>query len=217
MLACLATLVISPLESSQAEAQQGLYHLSLSLFDRVGLPDRVLRTMRKEIEGSYANIGVHIQMEIYGPSVPSVPSLKAPTVQVLLWPRDGTLFQVSDKTMGLVLLKAGQAPESAYIFFPAVVRALTQGRRKSVADLTSFELGRALGRVVAHELIHVVAPRHPHSQHGLTQRALTKEFLSSLRPAKLDPIAVKAFIRSLQNRTPLEAEALPTTQALSRQ
>ena len=45
--------------------------------------------------------------------------------------------------MGLVLLKEGQAPKSAYVFFPAVVRALTRGRRNSVSDLTSIELGRA--------------------------------------------------------------------------
>lgn len=40
-------------------------------------------------------------------------------------------------------------------------------------------LGRAMGRVLAHELYHIVADRAEHSQGGVTQRALTPQQLTS--------------------------------------
>ena len=40
-------------------------------------------------------------------------------------------------------------------------------------------LARALARVVAHEIVHSVAPEAPHSQSGLMQQKLTKAHLTA--------------------------------------
>ena len=55
-------------------------------------------------------------------------------------------------------------------------------------------LGRALARVMAHELIHLLAPELPHAPAGLMKATLSRDFLR--RPAT--PLLEPALARTLR-------------------
>ncbi|HEY2946140.1 MAG TPA: hypothetical protein VGN09_27150 [Vicinamibacteria bacterium] len=59
------------------------------------------------------------------------------------------------------------------------------------------EVARALGRVVAHELVHAVAPDVAHTRTGLMAEKLGREFLLHAR-AGLGPAEEKAFRAGVQ-------------------
>ena len=197
LLAWLTLLVISPSESALAQSEHVPIQLRLNLVDRIGLPDEVCRVMGAEIEKSFKRTGVQILITVYEAHDLAAPSLEEPTVRVHIWPRNGTFLQASPMAMGAVRLQNGHELESTHVFFLVVVQTLARGRG-SVADLTSLELGRGLGRVIAHELIHAIAPRLPHSRHGLMHHAMTTDFLRRTRPATLDRFTVEAFTRGLK-------------------
>jgi hypothetical protein len=57
-------------------------------------------------------------------------------------------------------------------------------------------LGRALGRVVAHEVIHAIAPEAPHAGTGLMRHALDRNFLLGTK-ASVDARCATAFLTRL--------------------
>lgn len=73
-----------------------------------------------------------------------------------------------------------QAPMGAtidthvFVLCSEVARALTVGGRRSNGP----ELSRAVGRVVAHELVHALAPRIKHARFGLMAHSLTAAALT---------------------------------------
>jgi hypothetical protein len=82
-------------------------------------------------------------------------------------------------TMGSVI--AGpDAPRAAWIYLDSVLRALRL--RAEVAQMglaQTRELGIALGKVAAHELIHTMAPELPHAESGLMSANLGRSTLIS--------------------------------------
>jgi hypothetical protein len=63
-------------------------------------------------------------------------------------------------------------------------------------------LARAIGRVIVHEVIHVLAPDYPHTSSGLMNWHLTQRFLTKPR-ASLDAVSsrvVRAEIQALGNQ-----------------
>lgn len=82
-------------------------------------------------------------------------------------------------------------PSPIWIFTGNIRWALGQtGRAPSEAD--GRELAAAIGHVVAHELVHALAPRHPHSTSGLMGPTLNRQSLLTERTT-LD----KGWARSL--------------------
>jgi hypothetical protein len=66
-------------------------------------------------------------------------------------------------------------------------------------------LARALGRIVAHELVHTIVPRHSHTETGLMRSVLNRREL--LAPSlELDPASREAFLTALAE----QASAMPT-------
>jgi hypothetical protein len=62
------------------------------------------------------------------------------------------------------------------VYFPTLLGLLgvPQGRIPTMAPLSRRKVGIALGRVVAHELVHALRPRLPHSSHGLMAPLLSR-------------------------------------------
>jgi hypothetical protein len=93
-----------------------------------------------------------------------------------------------------------QEPNRAVWAFLENVRwTLGQGRDLPAVDLERT-LGLALGRVVAHEVIHSVAPEEPHSRSGLMSHSMNQTLLSSGK-APLDARCARAFLSGLAVRT----------------
>jgi hypothetical protein len=99
--------------------------------------------------------------------------------------------------MGLVM--RDQLPTRAVWVFLSSVR-WTLGHPAPERPLTSreaWEVGLALARVVAHEVVHAIAPDAPHSHGGLMNHSLNRAFLLGPRSPLTGPCA-RAFLDQLQ-------------------
>jgi hypothetical protein len=83
-----------------------------------------------------------------------------------------------DRIMGLVL-RDHEAPSPAWVFVDNV-RSTLRTRRGWATD--GRDLGVAVGRVAAHEVIHALAPEHPHARTGLMAGMLDRAALLGPRP-----------------------------------
>ncbi len=99
-------------------------------------------------------------------------------VNVNLMPIDSSNWSLPKHTMGVVI--GEEVPRQAvYIFYPSVLRTLgydlVPDRRRSPRERA--RLTRALGRVVAHELVHAIVPDREHDHEGLLNAKLKRRHL----------------------------------------
>jgi nucleotide-binding universal stress UspA family protein len=81
-----------------------------------------------------------------------------------------------------------------YIFLEQVRRVLGHlaNHDSSETAREHAELARALARILAHEVVHVVAPDHPHATSGLMVARLRRGPLTK-RKARIDQACARAF------------------------
>ena len=96
---------------------------------------------------------------------------------------------------------------AAWVYVGAVARALGFGGPPYRWAPWRQMMTTALGRVVAHEVVHVIAPEVPHAQHGLLRPHLRPADLTGPRP-RLDPDSARGFLRGWARRTHSAALAL---------
>jgi hypothetical protein len=174
----------------------GRFALGLLLIDRQGLSQDVRRSVGSHIERLLESSGVDVRTVVS--LNPTIASPDFPVVEVRLWPRDGSVLQADRSAMGIVRVDRGQV-ESVHVFYPVIVSTLLDGD-ESIEDLSSREIGRAVGRVIAHELVHAIAPGLPHARFGLMQPVMDKAFLRGLRPTPIDGRSAKVFQRQVEAR-----------------
>jgi hypothetical protein len=104
--------------------------------------------------------------------------------------------------------RRGAQSHTTWVYLSNVLWALglhdKGARRLSIQE--EEHLARALGRVVAHEIVHAVAPDLPHSPHGLMAGSLGRAFLLQPRAA-LAPAERAAFRAALEGFGPAVASA----------
>jgi hypothetical protein len=117
-------------------------------------------------------------------------------LRIVLMPSDpaGPGWGLKGDVMGAVLPGNGRA-RSVYVFYPTLVRGLKlKPREGRLPDLDEREvLEKALGRVVAHEMVHAIAPDVQHAKHGLMQPSVTRSFLASHDVVVSEPLR-QAFL-----------------------
>ena len=88
----------------------------------------------------------------------------------------------------MLKIECGDRPASAVVGLDPVQSAIGDGN----ALRSNILLGRAMGRVLAHELYHIVADTAEHGDNGVAQSSLSARELTSgqmeLRPADVDAI-----------------------------
>lgn len=103
------------------------------------------------------------------------------------------------RAMGLVK----RDPNSALWIFTGMVRQTLGLTRRSDFDRPWEErrnYPRALGRVVAHEIVHTLVPDEPHATSGLMQATLGRDFLTASR-APIDRRFAGALARRLSGES----------------
>jgi hypothetical protein len=125
-------------------------------------------------------------------------------IPVILLREDPSRERRDRRIMGLVP-KTNDAP-SIWVFVGPVRRTLGLPSQSSARDAAEG-LARAVGRVVAHEILHVIAPEVPHARLGLMHHSLNRAVL--LSPAiSLDDSCAQAFLARVAVRNSAVAPPL---------
>jgi hypothetical protein len=162
-------------------------------FDPLNALPCPFETLGRNVRDVFAVVGVDVVWE-------------RGTQDLVLGPEDVQLILLDDlrsvhngsDTMGLV--EPRTPTRVAWILLPSVKRALgvdpTPGRLLDPS--ANRDLALALSRVVAHEVVHAVAPRVPHASKGLMAPRLDRGAL--LKPLiGLDAASVAVFVDAVRN------------------
>ena len=106
------------------------------------------------------------------------------------------------RVMGTVMDGPGSR-RTIYIYCPDVIKTLGFRCPKNCGP-QALETALALGKVVAHEIVHAVAPEIPHSSKGLMCERFVPTFLT-LRDTRLNPASARVVLTSLKRGTKLRA------------
>jgi len=177
----------TPVEAS-TQSRQGR-ELTLAWFSgRLGYPVH-FETMAREVDRIFEPIGVEVSWE---------PATSADTLKVILLPIEPSLWNLPPRTMGVYLGDDGVQP-AVYIFVRNVLRALAlnASMQRIPTHRERQRIGRALGKVVGHEIIHVLTPDCTHETEGLMRRALGRYLLLNQRD-HLEPKRVESIYRGLR-------------------
>ncbi len=168
--------------------------LRLTLFDTVGLPEKVSGKMQLEVEEIFEQFGV--ATDWYQPPPVRQNDNTAPGyfLKVILSSHEPSVFGLPHDVMGLVN-GTQSPPDVAWLFDPAIRRVL-QGSGSRARRLNAEEEARAYARVMAHEIFHAIANDHRHAKSGLMAPVLTDNVLTAARMA-VDGGSKAAFLRGL--------------------
>lgn len=135
------------------------------------LPGPVLKHLRKETREAFRRIGA---------AVVFAAAAEPPAVPATFYPEIPRHWKVGRHALG-VAIGGPNEPRSVFLSVGAAKRTLDRrgARRRHWPERGPWaaRLGRALGRILAHELLHAVAPDLPHSRHGLMAPRLTRRML----------------------------------------
>lgn len=171
--------------------------LRLFLFDPTKrLPEATLAAMGLEVRGIFRELSVDVSFEVAedGTNFGTGPGLEIP---VIVLPQDPDRGRRKKRVLGLVVKE--QTPERAIWAFVDNVRwTLGVAPGTGLGPLVSeqSEMGIALGRVVAHEVVHAIAPDEPHARKGLMNHSFDRAFLLG-NHATLDERCSRAFLSRL--------------------
>jgi len=163
-----------PVSSVGSEATRGGEpSLTLAYFNCAELPPEISEAMDREVRAILGQLGIEVQA-LWNPEaqpVHGVIHLKA-----LLMPSNGSNMGFRDTVMGAV--RGRDFPGTAvYVFYPNIVAALNDPKYRSP---TPEETGRAVGRVVAHEIIHALGA-NAHTLLGLMSQVMERDFMMQTR------------------------------------
>ena len=96
-------------------------------------------------------------------------------------------------TLGVVLSRRNT--RTVWIVVPNVLQAIRSGGPMS-GSVTAAQLARGLGRVVAHEVVHLAAPRLGHTEDGLMRARLDRTALT-VGTLRLDAASRRAVLPGL--------------------
>jgi hypothetical protein len=172
--------------------------LRLILIDAQGLSSEASAALDRELTNILADAGVEADLvtpeQASGPSEAAHPT----TLKVVLLAENGARFGVAEGHMGVNLVVEGRPGDTVYVFVPVVRQALARelrtGRRRA-----QERIGRALGRVSAHEIVHALAPEVPHASVGVMKASPNMRDLVAAE-ARLDPLSSERVRYALDRR-----------------
>ena len=205
LIGCTATLALPFNDEEVGPRADSSYPLSLTLiwYDAYNLLPHRFKTMSEEVQRIYDDFGVAVRWQRGRMDESDVEAARDPLkLNVMLHPGSASGWGLKDNVMGVATHREG-AKGSVYIFFPEVVSALGSDRSAGCArrPQAMHELARALGRVVAHEVVHVLAPTRPHTTNGLMKRRLGRRLLLQ-RSVHMDGKSARMVREEIQARQP---------------
>jgi len=168
-------------------------------------PDRLLRfgfeSMAEEVVEIFEDAGIEVE---WRKSVRGLDAARSIPIIVHLTSSSSETWRLRQHTMGLMIPRPRSGLRRVIrVFFDEILRTLAlefdNSRMPSARE--TMLLARGLGRVVAHEIVHAVAPDAPHAATGLMQLQLNRAHLQmpSLRLSTESTNALQAGLRSNEN------------------
>ncbi len=169
--------------------------LRLALFDTVGLPESVSDETRLQVEEIFEQIGVVIAWHEPS-SVSTGDEADDPYyLKVILFDKEPAAMGHPADAMG-IFIGTDFPPDAVWMFDPMIRHALRGSGRKS-RPWSSVELGRAYGRVLAHEVIHAIAYDRGHADSGLMAPSQNRHVLTSVA-TEVDAVSAVAVREGLE-------------------
>jgi hypothetical protein len=180
--------------------------ISLLWFDPQGSLPGGFETVRQEVARIFREIGVDVRWTVGGLGT-VYGAADVPEVPVILLPDDPAPSRARRHIMGLVL-KSQEPSRAVWVFLKNVRWTLGHDLRKQApwTEGDAQDLALALARVVAHEVVHAIAPDEPHSRGGLMSDSLNRSYLLGRR-IPVDSHCAAAFLARLAALLPPAPEA----------
>ncbi|MBW2453371.1 MAG: hypothetical protein JRI68_02620 [Deltaproteobacteria bacterium] len=171
--------------------------LNIGYFDRADVPEEVMAAMQGEVERLLGELGVTVA-SLDASDLNNSEGVPAGTLlNVVIWERLPAEWDVPRHTMG-VCPDSGELPRSVYVFETTILRELGLAW-KGIDSMRTEDVGRAFGRVVAHEVVHAFATfvgEDRHRGNGLMGKALDKDTLLKAH-LSVDERSGAAFLEGL--------------------
>jgi hypothetical protein len=143
-----------------------VWHDSANLFPPLGLPQ-----LASEVETLFRGSGFSVRFHAAAENE-NLQKIAGPRINAVVLPGEDRRLGAGPGTMAAARGKRGET-YSIFIFYSGVLRTLGHGERgRSPRQIA--ELSRALARIVAHELVHALAPERGHAESGLMSKTLTR-------------------------------------------
>lgn len=180
--------------------------LELVPLDRFGFAREFLAEIGAELQAILHDIGADVRWRMATPEEPAPRQLiqtrvaQPPAfVEIVISGSPPAAWDAKDDAMGRVIPVPGERRH--VIMFPiGVLRVLRLEPANGLAPPDRYErrVATAMARVIAHELVHVVAPDHPHTDTGLMRGNLSRRSLLGA-DMTLDPRCRSAFLAGLDH------------------
>lgn len=189
--------------------------LHLSWIDSYKLvPPRAHGVMAEEVGVLFGELGIEVA---WSQGLPAKSPSAAVQLTVILMPCDSKDWGFTNGVLGTVPAGSGP-PRRVFLFFPDIVRALgfrpPAGRTRDLGQSPvsfrpneEYEIARALGRVIAHEIIHALCPEQSHVQKGLMRARLDLSFLRQSR-VRISPRIARRLRARLAPAPPTQEETV---------
>jgi hypothetical protein len=173
-----------------ALAQQALDGaLTIALASDFKVPPNVLAAMQEEVEGVYAPAGVRVAWHDANSKTPEVYErlasirLRGKCVLGAPFPATMRLIKTDLEALGQTQVVDGMVLPIADVLCDSVRKLIDRDMRSSPAAERNELFGRALGRVMAHELYHILLRTRDHGHDGLARPAQNSvELLAAPNP-----------------------------------
>jgi len=151
-------------DAEPAPALTLVWHDSARLFPQVGLA-----LLAEEMETLFRENGLAVRFRAAAENE-NLRTIPEPRVNALVIPREDWRLGLPRNTMAATLGESGKK-QTIFVFYPGVRRTLGH-REGDTSPRHLAELSRALARVVAHEVVHVLVPERGHAASGLMSESL---------------------------------------------
>lgn len=170
--------------------------------------------MATEVQTIFREIGVEVAWRTGGPGTTFGESA-IPEIAVILLEQDPLPSRRRDRIMGLVR-RDPQSARTVWAFASTMRDALglPAGAGFTLDVGGTLHLARAMARVVAHEIVHALAPARPHAHDGLMRNALGRAQLLGARE-RLDPDCARAVVSGLAATRRTPPETAPASAAVA--
>ena len=162
-------LALAPPAPETAPTLTLVWHDSTRQFPAAGLG-----RLAEEVEALFRENGLSVTFHAAAEHE-NLRLIPEPRVNAIVLPGESGRFGVPPNTMAAAHGEKG-GKYSIFVFYPGVRRTLGH-RDGQTSPRHLAELTRALARIVAHEVVHVLAPESGHAESGLMSGRLTREEL----------------------------------------